>query len=431
MTKTKTVRKIKVLPQFEGFSKKARYKVAVSGRGSGKSVAAAQAVVNFMSKYPIIVLVTRQYKNSIENSIYAEIKDVILSNDLGHMFDLQKNRITEINTGAYIIFSGMDKSLGSVKSTSKIDICIVEEAEDITQAAWDLLIPTIRKEGSEIWVIFNPRLPTDPTAELFLGDVPPDGKVIMMRANYDQNKYLSETARAHAEHMKKHDYQKYLHVYGGQFEDVGDMNIFSLKSVDDATDRTVELLDVPRIAALDVARYGDDSCVLTIKEGNIIRVAKTWNKVSNTELARDVADFIFAENLVTLVIDMGGGHGSGPFDVLKETIGNVCRLIEFHGNSPANDNRYANIRAETHFAAKKWLETGCIIKHPGLKRDLISLQYYFNSSHQILIEDKKQLKKRIGVSPDHSDSFTMLFASEANKKKVDMKKLKRGSQKWL
>lgn len=417
--------KINALPQFKEFWKKHRFKVAVSGRAAGKSVAAQDAAITFMLKYRIKILQARQYMVSIADSSYQQVIDRIEYHGLEHLFEIQKNRIICTTTGAEMIFKGLERNITNIKSMSNIDIVIVEEAESVSDDSWKILIPTItRNKGAEIWVLFNPKLPTDATAKLFLGDNPPHGTVFM-RANYDQNPYLPQSMLDDIKQMKDTDYKRYLHVYCGQFEDVSDMKIFPFEMIKAAVTRTPEHIDAPRIAALDVARFGDDSSVLCIRRGNIVESIRKWQGLSTTELTRVVTEVIMGENLVSLIVDGGGGHGSGPIDQLREQVGNICNIFEFHGASKADDVRYANARAETHYKAKEWLQTGKIPNDDRLVMELSSIEYKFNSSHAILVEKKEDFKKRnAGVSPDHLDAFTMTFYTAANNRRLDVKKLK-------
>lgn len=405
----KSLKKIKALPQFKQFWGKHRVKVAVSGRASGKSVQAMLAAIFFMLKYKVKILQLRQFMNSISDSSYQQVVDLIEMCDLNEQFEIQKNTIICLQTGATMIFKGLERNIVSIKSMSNIDIVIVEEAESVGRVAWDILLPTIfRNEQCELWVLFNPKLPTDATAEIFLGDNPPEGTVLM-RANYDQNPYLPASMLKDIQDMHDNDYQRYLHVYGGQFEDVGDSKVYPFGLVKETIGRTTKHVDVPAIGALDVARFGDDSSVLIVREGNEVVKIKSWKGLSSTELTRVVADEILGDGIKTLVIDNGGGHGSGPIDQLREQVGNVCKILEFHGAGKANDNRYINARAETYFLAKNWMATGNIPNDKQLIKELTSIEYFYNSKHQLQIEDKKQLKKRLNVSPDYADAFTMTF----------------------
>jgi len=421
---------MKPLPQFRGFWEKHRYKVAVSGRASGKSVAASDAAIFFMREYTVKILQARQFMNSIADSSYQQVVDRIHDYGLEDEFDIQKTRIICVDTGSEMIFKGLERNIASIKSIANIDITIVEEAETVNAESWKYLIPTImRNKQAELWVLFNPRLPTDATAELFLGEHPPRD-MILMRANYDQNPYLPTSMLNDINDMKEHFYEKYLHIYEGQFESVGDNKMFPYKKIRESVGRESVKIEVPAIAALDVSRYGEDLSVLCVRRGYQVDDFKTWGKISLDTLAVNVANEIMSKGIKFLVVD-GVGVGGGLVDMLKKSIGKVCRIIEFNGGYKANDPHFFNARADTYNEALKWLDRGCLPNHPSLIKEMSSIEYKYNSKNQLQIEAKSELKKRLGVSPDYLDAFTMSFFRKAGQNKVDLKKLtKRKRSSW-
>jgi phage terminase large subunit len=421
MVKEKIVQ-MEALPQYRGFWGKHRYKVAVSGRASGKSVAAAQALLTLSMRYQIKILCCRQYQNSISDSSYAQLIDLIEMYGLDNEFEILRDKIICLRTGSSFIFKGLERNIRSIKSVANVNITWVEEAETVSQESWDVLIPTVmRAKGSEMWVCFNPRLPTDPTALLFLGEHPPEG-MHLMRSNYNTNKYISKDMLKDILHMKEHDYKRYLHVYEGQFEDVGDSKLFPYELLKESVNRTPIHEDVPAIAALDVARFGDDRSVLCVRQGNRITSLQSWQGLDLMTLARAVSNVLMNEGIKTLVVD-GVGVGAGSVDIFKSIIGNVCRIIEFNGGYKANDNHFINARVETYHLAKKWLSVGQLPNNDSLIKELSSIEYKFNNKHQLQLESKKELKQRIGVSPDYSDAFTMTFFIKAGITPTNVKKL--------
>lgn len=409
--------------KYQILYKKARYKVLAGGRGSGKSWAIAEALIYYALKYPQMrILCAREIQKSIKESSYQLLMDTAHRLGVGDRFEFIRDSI-RVDNSSQFIFHGLSSSTEqSIKSLEGIHICWVEEAQTITQQSLDILLPTIRRENSQVWFSFNPYLPTDPIAVMFLGEtLPPD--TLLEFINYDDNPKISHALLADINHMKIHDPKRYQHVYRGGFVDSGDTKVFSLELVQNAIGRIPDQADGPVIAALDVARFGDDSSILTVKQGNRILSIKQWQGKSTTELTRLTADVIFQDNVRTLIIDNGGGHGSGPIDQLRELVGNICDIVEFHGAGKANDNRYANARAETMFLAKKWLETGSIVNNTKLVAELVSIEYKFTTNNAIIIEKKADYKKRMGQSPDALDSFAMLFYHRANSRKTNMKAL--------
>lgn len=201
-----------------------RYKVFYGGRGSGKSYAFAQAIIAMCARAKLRVLCCREFQNSIKDSSYQLLKDTAVRLGVAEQFSFLETEIRHKN-GSLIIFKGLAHNEQSVKSTEGIDIAWIEESQTVSKTSWDVLIPTIRKAGSEIWVSFNPLLADDPTTTLFLGDAPPPGAYIR-KVNFDENPYFPEELRAQMEWDKKRDYELYLHVWEGYPRTVSDAQVF-------------------------------------------------------------------------------------------------------------------------------------------------------------------------------------------------------------
>ena len=209
---------------FHELLKPHRFKVYYGGRGSGKSFSIAQALIVIASRCKVRVLCCREFQNSIKDSSYQLLKDTAVRLGVAERFQFLDAEIRHEN-GSLFIFKGLAHNEQSVKSTEGIDICWVEEAQTVSKNSWDVLIPTVRKKVSEIWVSFNPLLQDDPTTELFLGGNPPPGACIR-KVNYDENPYFPEELRAQMEWDKAHDYELYLHIWEGYPRTISDAQVF-------------------------------------------------------------------------------------------------------------------------------------------------------------------------------------------------------------
>jgi phage terminase large subunit len=132
---------------------------------------------------------------------------------LGNFYAITRDAIRGIN-GTEIIFKGLRSNPQEIKSMEGLDICWVEEAQAVSAESWEVLIPTIRKEGSEIWATFNPLDESDPTYQRFVVNAPADA--IVRKVNYDENPYFPDVLRQEMEWLKKRDYQSYLHIWEGE-----------------------------------------------------------------------------------------------------------------------------------------------------------------------------------------------------------------------
>ena len=151
-----------------------RYKIAYGGRGSAKSWGFTGVASALAAHRPLRVLCVRELQNSIQESVHKLLSDRIETLNLASYFDIQKQGIYGTRNNSEFIFAGIKNDPGKIKSTEGIDICLVEEAEKVSESSWKVLIPTIRKAGSELWIVFNPHDENDPTYQRFVKRMPPN-----------------------------------------------------------------------------------------------------------------------------------------------------------------------------------------------------------------------------------------------------------------
>ena len=201
--------------KLEFLFKPARYKVARGGRGSGKSWGFARALLIRGANLPTRVLCTREVQKSIQQSVHQLLSDQVEALGLSGFYQVLQTEIRAPN-GTRFYFSGLsDQTKDSLKSFEGVDIAWVEEAQNITNASWENLIPTIRKAGSEIWMTYNPQLESDPTHDRFTIKPPPD--CVNVEMNYADNPWFPsvlEAERVHAQATMKPEV--YAHIWEGK-----------------------------------------------------------------------------------------------------------------------------------------------------------------------------------------------------------------------
>ena len=192
-----------------------RYKVAYGGRGSSKSWSFARALLITIasSTVPMRVLCTREFQNSIDDSVHRLLADQIRALGMDDKFIVKQHEILCVN-GSMVLFEGLHRNVHKIKSLEGIDICWVEEATKVSQDSWDLLIPTIRKEKSEIWITFNPDQEDDPVYKMFVLGNRDD--VVLAKVNHERNPFFPEVLRKEMEWVRSTDPDKYLHVWEGK-----------------------------------------------------------------------------------------------------------------------------------------------------------------------------------------------------------------------
>lgn len=192
-----------------------RYKVAHGGRGGAKSWGFARALLILGAMKQLRILCAREYQNSIQESVHKllcnQIDDLGLTGFYGG--GITQTGIKGVN-GTEFIFSGIKNNVTKIKSMEGIDICWVEEAEKVSAESWEVLIPTIRKPGSEIWVSFNPNLETDPTYKRFVVN-PPDDSVVI-KISWRDNPWFPDELRREKDYLARVDYDAYMHVWEGE-----------------------------------------------------------------------------------------------------------------------------------------------------------------------------------------------------------------------
>lgn len=200
----------KVRPLFDPY----RYKVLWGGRGGLKSWSIAKVLLLISMQRPIRVLCTREFQNSIKESVFKLLEDQIEQLGMTHAFRITNSEITNV-IGSQFIFTGLHNNVTKIKSMEGIDIVWCEEAETISEYSWSILIPTIRKPGSEIWISFNPFQEEDPTYQRFIANTPPNSFV--QKLSWADNPWLSEEVIAEKDYLKSVDYDSYMYVWEGEF----------------------------------------------------------------------------------------------------------------------------------------------------------------------------------------------------------------------
>jgi phage terminase large subunit len=211
---------------FDFLFQPARYKVAYGGRDGAKSWSFADALLLQAAQKPLRVLCTREYQSSIAESVYKVLVDQIFRLNLTSQYEIQKNIIRSV-CGSEFIFKGLRLNVMEIKSTEGIDICWVEEAQMMSNESWQILIPTIRKPNSEIWISFNTGQVDDPTYQRFVANPPPDA--IIRKVNWYDNPFHADVMEKERQYLLKVDPEAHDHVWLGNPLNISDACIFKDK----------------------------------------------------------------------------------------------------------------------------------------------------------------------------------------------------------
>jgi len=256
---------------------------------------------------PHRILCAREVQKSIKESVYTVLCEQIRLLHLSKMFCINANSITGVN-GSELIFEGLYRNVHNIKSLEGATICAVFEAENVSEESWKALLPTIRREDSEIWVNFNPRYEDDPTYQRFIVNKPENAKVCLVNS-WDVEQYLTKTARLERETDSQLHPQEFAHVWEGKpvghgrkvwsdFDDTIHVREFSMKTVGESGNCFM---------AMDPAKHYYPACV--------------WMAImSRNNRENDVIKWIYAE--------------WPTFNELGEYFHEVRKTLMYHGTLP-------------------------------------------------------------------------------------------------
>lgn len=257
----------------------ARYKVLYGGRASSKSHDAAGHAIFLAANFRLKFMCARQFQNRISESVYTLLCDKIARSPHKDEFEILKTSIRHKLTGSEFLFYGIARNLNEIKSTEGVDILWLEEAHYLTEDQWKVIEPTIRKEGSQVWLIFNPDEFTDFVYQNFVVNPPEDS--ICREINWRENPYLSRTMLKVIYDYYKREPDSARNVYGGEPKMGEDKSVIPLKYIIAAVDAHKIIPNwTPsrqRVIGYDVADDGEDKNAWVESHGNIIVAAHEWS----------------------------------------------------------------------------------------------------------------------------------------------------------
>lgn len=418
------------------------------GRDSSKTWDAAGIAIQFASTYKVRFLCTRQFQNRIEESVYTILKSTIHRFGLQDEFDIQKARITHKYTGSEFIFMGLWRNIDEIKSMEGIDICWIEEAHNLTAEQWKILNPTIRKEGSMIWVVFNPKLVTDFTYQRFV--VKPPKNTVVCKINYTHNPFLSDTSRNIINEAYKEDEKEATHVYGGEPK-LDDTDSIIKRSWLMACIDAHKKLNVENVGGdvigYDVADSGDDLNSFIHRKGFLALHLEEWQGEEHELFESTTRVHKYAKRVKAHInydsIGVGAGVGSNikTIDKAEYDIRHHVKFTPFNAGSKVinpddeyekdklNKDMFANLKAQAWWSVADRLkatfkavtqgtpiDTDKIIaidsNLPNLERlitELCTPRKSEDNLYRQMVESKKALKKRGIASPNNADAFIMAY----------------------
>jgi len=189
-----------------------RFRVLFGGRGAGKSVSVSRALLCKGIEKPLRILCVREFQTSIKDSVHKLLVDQIHELKLDAHYEVTQTTIRGTN-GTEFIFAGIKNNVNNLKSMAGINYAWLEEANNVSFNSYEVLIPTIREQNSEIWITFNPELPTDETYKRWVLNPPPNA--IVQKVNWNDNPWFPEVLDIERQTLRTRDFEAYQNVWEG------------------------------------------------------------------------------------------------------------------------------------------------------------------------------------------------------------------------
>lgn len=446
-----------------------RNRVLYGGRASSKSHDAVGFLVWLASTHKIRVLCTRSFQNRITDSVYSLIKDKIAAFGMRDQFCVQKRTITS-NTGSEFLFYGLARNIDEIKSLEGVDVLYIEEAHSLTAGQWEILEPTIRKEGSQVWVVFNPKYITDFVYQRFVLNPPPG--TLKRHINFNENPFLSRVIHRIIKNAFEEDEEHAKHIYLGEpkMDEAGSVikrswieaaigAVEKIRAQD--PDLADQMLGGDSVMGFDIAdgaeqvkpgvEISNDYCANVHRKGSVATWCDEW-KASEDELLKSATRTYKAAQARKAAIrydSIGVGASAGAkFDELNEKPGGArVRYLKFNAGAGVfkpegyysvdaqqkvkNVEYFANLKAQawwivgdrfrntydylmngnTKYTADELIAIDPKMPHiEKLKTELSTPKRDFDGNGRVKVESKKDLAKREVASPNIADAFIMAYA---------------------
>jgi phage terminase large subunit len=400
-----------------------RIKFYYGGRGGGKSYAFADSLLMLGIQKKLFIACLREIQDTIRDSVHKLLSDRISVYNLIE-YEIKETEIVNKKNGTRFIFKGLrDQDPQKIKSLEGVDIAWIEEAQTITKKSWDILNPTIRKDGSEIWISMNRQEENDPLWVALAAK--PDERTLVVKVNYYDNPFCTEELKLLAKKCKEEDFDDYIHIWEGEPVQQGDEKLISAAAVKRALEHEIDVPNnsQPLIVGVDPARFGDDATAICFRQGRQAFRIVAYRKKNVVEVANIVTSIILEYKPARVNIDVGG-LGAGLYDILEDRgYGNVIRAINF-GSDAQNKEKYGNRRAEMWARVNDWLNADMpvsIIDPDNLiLTDLTAPKKKYDKLQRLLLEKKEDIKKRIGRSTDVGDALALTFAEAFYPTSIDI-----------
>lgn len=436
----------------------AMIKVARGGRGSAKTHSFIRIILARMQATRTHVGCFREIQKSIADSIKQTIESIIEELGIREQFYITEKEIRHMATGSKMVFAGLYRNVTSIKGMDWIDIAFCEEAENISEDSWNVLVPTLRKPGAELMVCYNPKNILDAThlrygpgvCAAYTDETETKRYSITKQINYCDNPFFTETSYIQMEQMRKEDPDLYDHIWLGMPNADSEHAIIKPSWIQAAVDAHLLLEFEPegdRTVGQDVADEGKDTSALCYSHGSVVLDIEEWKGKDTNYTARRCYAYAVDKGANKLVYDnIGVGAGvkaelnqlrakksskEPEFGIYGFNAGGaVIDPTHVYMIGKTNGDMFYNVKAQAWWKLRdRFYKTYRAIKegaeyHPDelislssklphlekLKAELSRPRVDYAELGKVKVESKKDMAKRGIPSPNLADALVMCFA---------------------
>lgn len=402
----------KLLPVITDFNK---YKIIVveGGRGSAKSQTMGRIILYIMEAREVRVVAGREIQNTIEESVYTLLVDLINSNKLP--FHATKKMVRSLTGSSTATFKGFrERGAINVKGVEGADIVWVDEAQALTKPVVDVLLPTLRKDTPVKFIFTLNRLHREDA----IMELTKRSDCLHIHIDYFENPYCPITLIDEAELCRLRSERDYNHIWLGMPVKAGDEFIFDSDTLYASLRITPygDLFYKQKVIGIDWAAQGSDKCVATILErGSAVHWTLAqqiqWDEPNTSLSVGRIIKMINENKPEVVIIDIGGGGYNVYCDLLTAKLTGVT-IVPFDGGSTkgVDSQRNINQRADAYWNLLSWFENQWLCIGEGFKDTLKQLERIkkkFRPDGRNQVREKLEYKQEHGHSPDEADSLNM------------------------
>lgn len=383
------------------------YFLLEGGRASGKTQSTARFLLYIAEQRHVRICCGREIQNSINESVKTVFLDLIEEFKLS--YDIKRDYLINNLTGSKIFFKGFrEQGSVNIKGLEGVDILWIDEAQAITKATLDIIIPTIRKKNSVIIFTMNRYTRFDAVYNFCAKRK----DCLHININYFDNPYVDKKILNEAEVSKKANINDYNHIWLGYPMQNNNEFLLSSNSLDKAVKLEYTKEDIylkGSVMSVDLSASGADMCVAKLlnQENETVWLEKhtvSWSE-ADTDITKGKIINLFSEWSPNILIMDADGLGYPIWISIQKIIKSA---IGFRGAKKPVSKFALNARADGYLALKDYIEKGYLkLTDKNTIRQLEYIKKIYKPNGLIAIQDKKEIRKLHNESPDYADCTMM------------------------